>query len=163
MSISFQKTLFTVAVAALVAAAGASLAGVDLSAQEEPSVEILVGTYQPQAVAQAVGLQQQIMQDMQGLEQRMQQAQQDGDQQAMQQIQTEAQQIQQDAAAQFLEDVDAVVPEIAEKTGVMVIATDVAYTAPGVSTQDLTQDVIDALGAAPAAPEGQVEETPGSN
>lgn len=152
MSVRSTKTLFTTAVVALVVAAGASVAGFDLSAQEEG--QIAIGTYQPQAVAQAVGLQQQIMQDMEGLQQRMQQAQQEGDQQAMQEIQAEAQQIQQDAADDFLADIEAVMAQVAEETGVSVIATDVTYTAPGVTTQDVTEDVIAALGVEPPAAEG---------
>lgn len=150
MSVRSMKTVFTVAIVAVVVAAGASVAGFDLSAQGE-SAELVVGTYDPQAVAQAAGLQQQMMQDMQGLQQRMQQAQQEGDQQAMQEIQAEAQQIQQDAADQFLADVEGVMSQVAEETGAVVIATDVTYTADGVSTQDVTQDVIAALGVEPPA------------
>lgn len=159
MSVRSMKTAFTVAVVALVVAAGSSVTGFDLSAQS--GAEIVVGTYDPQAVAQAVGLQQQMMQDMQGLQQRMQQAQQEGDQQAMQEIQAEAQQIQQDAADQFLADVEGVMEEVAQQAGAVIIATDVTYTAEGVSTEDVTQDVIAALGGeAPAAPE---LEPPGSS
>lgn len=120
-----------------------------LSAQEEAmGAQIVVGIYQPQKVAEALGLQQQMMQQMQGLQQRAQKAQQEGDQAAMQQIQMEAQQIQQDASQKFVEGLRAVMPGVAETTGAHVIATDVSWAAPEVSTQDITQAVIDAMKAA---------------
>lgn len=159
MSVRSQKTVFTVAVVALVLAGGASVAGFDLSAQGEPD-GLVVGTYDPQAVAQAAGLQQRMMEDMQGLQQRMQQAQQEGDQQAMQEIQAEAQQIQEDAANKFLEDVEGVMSQVAEATGAVVIATDVSYTADGVTTQDVTQDVMDALGVEPPAASPELDPGP---
>lgn len=146
MSVRPMRSVFAAAVV-LVLATGAFLAGSALLAQTGEAAEIVVGTYQPQEVAQAVGLQQQMMQDMQGLQQRMQTAQEAGDQAAMQQIQAEAQQIQENAADEFLADVEGVMAQVAEETGATIIATDVTYTAPGVATKDVTGDVIAALGA----------------
>lgn len=146
MSVRPMRSVFAAAVV-LVLATGAFLAGSALLAQTGDAAEIVVGTYQPQQVAQAVGLQQQMMQEMQGLQQRMQTAQEAGDQAAMQQIQAEAQQIQQNAADEFLADVEGVMAQVAEETGATIIATDVTYTAPGVATKDVTGDVIAALGA----------------
>lgn len=126
-----------------------------MNAQEDAS-EIIVGTYDPQQVAEAVGYQQRVMQRMEGLQERMQQAQQTGDQQAMQQIQTEAQQIQQDTAMELVGEIEATMPQVAADTGATIIATDVAYTAPGVATEDVTPAVIAAMGAeAPAAAAGE--------
>lgn len=146
MILRTTRSTFAAGAVVLFLAAGAFVAGSDLLAQSEPSAEIVVGTYQPEQVAQAVGLQQKMMQDMQGLQARMQQAQQAGDQAAMQQIQAEAQQIQQNAADEFLADVEGVMAQVAEETGATIIATDVTYTAAGVATKDVTEDVIAALG-----------------
>ncbi|MGD2116468.1 MAG: hypothetical protein PVG07_15540 [Acidobacteriota bacterium] len=144
MSRSLQRTL-AVAAIALVAFAGGLLLQADARAQGAEDAEILVGTYQPQQVAQATNFQQKMMQQMQGLQQRAQQAQQEQDQAALQQIQQEAQQMQQDAANQFLADIEAVMPQVAESTGAQIIATDVTYTADGIATQDVTQAIIDAM------------------
>lgn len=150
---SLRSTRIVFAAGTLALALVAVLLSSPLHAQGEPSAEILVGTYQPQQVAEAVGFQQKVMQDMQGLQQRAQQAQQEGDQEALQQLQVEAQQIEQQAAARFLADIDAVMPQVAEAAGAHVVVTDVTYAAPGVATEDLTEAVIEALGAevAPAA------------
>lgn len=145
MSLTLKRTL-TVAAVALVAFAGAFLMDSDLHAQGEEGSGLVVGTYQPQQIAQATNLQQKMMQEMQGLQQRAQQAQQSGDQAEMQKIQQEAQQIQQDAADQFRTDLEGVMPQVAEQTGVQVIATEVTYTADGVTTKDITQAIIDAMG-----------------
>lgn len=156
MSVRTLKPVLTTGAVVLVLAAGAFLTSSDLHAQDDQSAEIVVGTYDPQQVAQAVGLQQQMMQEMQGLQARAQAAQQSGDQQAIQEIQAEAQQIQQDAADRFLADVEAVMAEVAQEAGASIIATEVTYTSPGVATKDVTQDVIAALGVeapAPATPE----------
>ncbi|MDX1632147.1 MAG: hypothetical protein R3234_09810 [Thermoanaerobaculia bacterium] len=126
-----------------------------LQAQEE-AAGLVVGTYEPAQVAQSVGFQQKMMQKMQGLQARMQKAQEEGDQEAMQQIQTEAQQAQQDATNELLADIEAVMPEVAETTGVQVVAVNVTYTATAVTTKDITQDIVNAMsgqaGSAEAAP-----------
>lgn len=124
------------------------------NAQEEASPEILVATYTPQQVAEAAGLQERVMQEMSGLQQRMQEAQQAGDQQAMQAIQVEARQIEQAATADFVADMEAVMPQVAERTGAQVIATNVSYTAPGVATEDVTPAVIEAMEGPAARAEG---------
>lgn len=107
--------------------------------------EILVATYVPQQVAEAVGLQQKVMQGMAGLQQRAQQAQQEGDQQTLQQIQAEAQKIERDVTIEFLAEVDAVLPKVAEAAGASIVAIGVSYAVSGVATQDVTPAVIQAL------------------
>jgi hypothetical protein len=161
MSLSLKRTLAVTGIA-LVALAGGFLLQTDAQAQGEEGAEIIVGTYQPQQVAQAIDFQQNLMQQMQGLQQRAQKAQQEQDQAALQQLQQEAQKIQQDAAQQFLADVEAVMPQVAETTGADIIATEVTYTADGITTEDVTQAIIDALadkaGSGDAMSEGAMEE-----
>lgn len=130
-----------------------------LSAQEEAEdAQIVVGVYQPQQVAEATGVQQRMMEQMQGLQQRAQQAQQEGDQAAMQQIQMEAQQMQEDATNEFVERLSGVMQQVAESIGADLITTDVSWSAPGVTTQDVTQAVIDAMSAGDGS-EGSGEES----
>lgn len=109
--------------------------------------DITVGTYDPEQVAMAAGVQQMMMERMSGLQQRAQTAQQTGDQAAMQQIQQEAQQIQQEIFETFSSDVESVLPGVADETGVSVIATEVGFTAEGVTTQDVTEQVVAAIQA----------------
>lgn len=147
MSLRFlltRKSALTVAALTLALVAVLLVPAAGVSAQDD-GAGIVVGTYQAQQVAQAVGFQQQVMQQMQGLQQRAQEAQQSGDQQAMQQIQMEAQQIQQDAAAKLLAEIESVMPQVAEQTGASIIATDVTWSAEDVTTEDVTQAIIDAM------------------
>lgn len=144
----------TIAASAIALALATLLLAPALRAQEEGDIQIAVGVYQPQQIAQATGLQQQMMQQMQGLQQRAQVAQQEGDQAAMQQIQMEAQQIQEAATSDFIERLQAVLPGVAEAAGVQIIASDIGYAAPGVVTRDVTQAVIDAMSAVAGAAEG---------
>ena len=114
-----------------------------MSTDDNP--EILVATYVPQQVAEAVGLQQKVMQGMAGLQQRAQQAQQQGDQQTLEQIQVEAQKIERDLTMEFLAEMDAVLPKIAEAAGASIVAVGVSYAVDGIATQDVTPAVIQAL------------------
>lgn len=140
--------VFAVAIAVAIALA---VGTPGTSAQEEAEAGgIVIGTYDPQQVAQQTGLQQKMMQQMQGLQQRAMDAQQSQDQQAMQQIQQEAQQIQQDVMNQFLQDVKDVMPQVAEETGVQIVAVDVAYMAEGMSEKDVTEEVIAQMGGGAA-------------
>lgn len=127
------------ALAAVIAAQG------NLYAQEEDA-GIVVGTYEPQQIAQQTGLQQKIQGEMQGLQQRMQSAQQQGDRQAMQQIQQEAQQIQQRMITEFEDDMDAAMPDVAKETGADIIAAQVSYTADGIETKDVTNEIVAKMG-----------------
>lgn len=148
MSRRSNRPLVAASAIAALALAGALCLLPAAHAQDAGGTPIVVGTYHAQAVAQATHFQQNLMQQMQGLQQRAQKAQQDGDQAAMQQIQSEARQMQQDATQKLLADIEAVMPQVAAKTGTQVIATEVTYTGPGITKKDVTQDVIDALQAA---------------
>lgn len=138
--------LATIVIALSVLALATAALPAGLQAQEE-AAGLVIGTYQPSQVAQSVGFQQRMMQKMQGLQARMQQAQEEGDQEAMQQIQSEAQQAQQDATNELLADIEAVMPQVAGETGVQVVAVNVTYTADGVTTKDITQDIVNAMSA----------------
>jgi hypothetical protein len=116
-----------------------------MQAPDAPAQEIVVGTYDPQAVAEQAGVPQRIEAAMQPFQQRLVAAQQEGDQQAMQQIQVEAQQVQQTMAAEFFAEVGDAMPPVARRAGVDVIAAEVAYAAPGVTTKDLTTEVVRAV------------------
>lgn len=150
MSTLFDKRTLLAGTAALALVAGLLVTGSGLQAQDDAASAVAVGTYDPQQVAQASGFEQKMMQEMQGLQERAQTAQQEGDQATLQQVQQEAQQIQQDATSRLIADIEAVMPQVAASEGVQVIATEVTYTAEGVSTTDVTQSVIDAMGAGTA-------------
>jgi len=152
---------------ALALVAGLLTFGTSACAQgdSQDDAGVIVGTYQPQQIAQATNFQQKLLQKMQGLQQRMQKAQQDGDQAAMQQIQGEARQMQQNATQQLLDDIKAVAPQVAETTGATIIATDVTYSSDEVTTKDVTQAIIDAMGAGSASdePMGSMEDSMGGS
>lgn len=144
MSIRFSKGAVAVLVAALAVGAGWFLAGESLAADAPP---LAVGTYDPQQIAQDTGLPQKMMQEMQGLQQRMTQARENGDQQAMAQVQAEAQQVQRDMVTEFEGDIEDVMASVAEEAGVQLIAVQITYTGPGVETRDVTQQIVEKMKA----------------
>jgi len=157
-----RKTISTRAMVlggvAIAAMLGVLAAQPMVKAQDDGAASIVAGSYNPQSIAQQIGLEQQLMAEMGGLQQRMMEAQQNGDQDAMQQIQIEAQQIQEDIVGKFETDMEAAMPEVAAEAGVQMIAIEISWTAPGVETKDITQDIVDALGG-PAAPQAPPEFT----
>lgn len=138
----FTLTLTT----ASIALAGIALFTPHASKANEDTPTMKVGTFQPSQVAAELGLREKIQQEMAGLQQRMQTAQQSGDQQAMQAIQGEAQKIQQDMVQTFQETIDNALPGVAQDAGVELIALEVAYAADGVETVDVTESLVSALG-----------------
>jgi hypothetical protein len=112
---------------------------------------LVVGTYDIDQVAMQSGLQQKVQMEMAGLQQRMQEAQQEGDQAAMQQIQAEAGQIQERIIGEFEDSLDGVMPSVAASSGAKVIAADVTYTAPGIEVKDVTSAVIEEMNGGEAA------------
>ena len=138
-----------------------------VSAQAEEDGGVVVGTYSPDLLTREAGLEERMNAEMSPLQERMMQAQQQGDQQAMQQIQAEAQRIQEDIIGEFERQVDSVLPEVADDTGVQLIAAEVAWTAPEVQTTDVTHDIAqlmdDTVTEAPRTPEVPLEpQTPQS-
>ncbi|MBX3176946.1 MAG: OmpH family outer membrane protein [Candidatus Hydrogenedentes bacterium] len=110
-----------------------------------------IGTFEPGRIAEATGLQQRLSEQIGGLQQRMQQAQQEGDQEQMQQIQSEAQAMQQKAVAEFEASIDKALPAVAEEAGLKLIAVEVSYMAPDITSKDVTDEVIEEMGGAVAA------------
>lgn len=133
---------FAFSAVAIAALLGGLLTQNAIQAQEEEESGVVVGTYEPQQVADQSGLNEKLMQDMSGLQERMLTAQQEGNQQEMQQVQAEAQQIQQAAVADFEAQVEAALPKVAEDTGSDIIAVQVAYVAEGIETKDVTNEII---------------------
>jgi Skp family chaperone for outer membrane proteins len=126
---------------ALAAVAGLVLTQ-GVTAQQAGTPPVVVGTYQPQQVAEQSPAQAKLSQRVQGLQAEMQQAQQAGDQTELQRLQAQAQQAQQDAAAEFQSAINSAMPGVAESAGAQIIAVEVAYTAPNVQTVDVTQQII---------------------
>ena len=119
----------------------------------EEKAAITVGTFEPGLVAQQTGLQQKVMEQMGVLQERMQAAQQSGNQEEMKKIQGEAQTIQQNAVAEFEAAIDKALPEVAKAAGVQLIAIDIAFMAEGIETKDLTAEVVAKLGGEAPQPE----------
>lgn len=112
-----------------------------------------VGTYDLEQVFQTYPGRQELMEAFQEAQPQMAEAQQEGNHQRMQQIQQQLQQKQQEVIDKFYEDVEEQLPGIAEAANVQVVALEVAWTAEGIDTLDLTGQVVEALG-------GEVEEEP---
>lgn len=151
-----SRHVLVLSVIAIAAVIGATVPWSTLRAQEDTGAHIVVGTYQPQQVAQDLGLQQMMMQKLQGLQQRMQTAQQQGNREEMQRIQSEAQQIQQEAVNDFQTKMDDAMPAVAKAAGVDIIAVGVAYTAPGIETKDVTGEVVAQVKSSMEQPEATV-------
>lgn len=136
---------------------GAALLGVLLSSSATRAAEdapaIKVGTFEPALIAQQAGLQAKMQEKMSGLQERAQAAQQSGDQAAMQQLQSEFQQIQKEIVDEFKSSIDKALPKVAEETGVVLIAIEVSYAAPGIESVDVTKEVAAAMGIEFKAPE----------
>lgn len=169
MAIHPTPRLLALGTIAVVALGGAFLAQDAIQAQEETTQtqeaaigsEIIVGTYEPQRVAEQYGINAKLMQQMAGLQQRMQTAQQQNNQQEMQQIQAEAQQVQQDVIGEFEQKIEDALPAVAEETGVDVVAVQVAYLAEGIETRDVTNELIAEMGGtAEEATEQDTQEEP---
>lgn len=143
------RSIHTVlAAAAVLLLASALLAlGPPAGAEAQSSPELLVGTFEPQQVARAVGYRQRLVEGMQGLQERIDKAREENDEEAMAQIQAEARRIEQDTANDLVAEIQAILPEVAESTGARVIATGLGYAAPEVTTRDITDEVIGALTA----------------
>ncbi len=116
--------------------------------EEEPVMApdaLHVGTYDPDAAFQRHPAQQALEMALRTAQTEMQRAQQEGDQMAMQQVQQQYEHSANMAIQEFQQDVDRVLPEVAEDTGVKVVATDVVYTADNVHTSDITPELIEAM------------------
>ena len=129
----------------------------DIGAQEKKA-GLVIGTFDPQQVAEQTGIQQRMMKAMEGLQQRAETAQQTGDQQAMMAIQQEAMQIQEQIAGDFEKEMTDAMPKVAAKAGVHAIVMEVSYSSDEVEVKDVTAQLLAELArggaAAPAAAPG---------
>jgi len=115
-------------------------------AQASAAKSMTVGTYKPRQVFQAYPGRGESMKKMRDLRSQAQQAQQQGDQKKMQELSRQMQQAQQSAVQKFRDEVDEVLPKVAKSENVDVVAVQVAYSAEGVQTKDLTKQIVEELG-----------------
>jgi Skp family chaperone for outer membrane proteins len=121
-----------------------------LGADEKQAAEGLqVGTYTPQKIFQQSGGGAKLMEARRDAQKQAQEAQKNGDQKKLQKLQQDYRKKQMAIIQDFQKQVKAVLPEVAEKTGVEVIAAQVQYTAEGISTRDVTKQIVKALGDRP--------------
>lgn len=106
-----------------------------------PLSDLRVATYDAQEAFESHPAFADLMRQAQAAEQEMMAAQQSGDQQAMMGIQQQFQMRQQQVITQFQQDVQNLLPAIAEAEGVHIVALDIAYTAPGIETMDITGEL----------------------
>lgn len=111
--------------------------------------ELVVGTYKPQQVFQQSEGQQELMEAFQEAQGSMQAAQEEGDQQKMQKLQSDMREKQEEIIGKFQDELEKVLPEVADATGVDIIAQGVEYTADDIDEKDVTDDVIKAMGGDP--------------
>lgn len=111
--------------------------------------ELVVGTYEPQQVFQQSEGQQELMEAFQEAQGSMQAAQEEGDQQKMQKLQSDMREKQEEIIGKFQDELEKVLPEVADATGVDIIAQGVEYTADDIDEKDVTDDVIKAMGGDP--------------
>lgn len=128
--------------------------------------ELRVGTYDPQSVLEQHPAHEELWQTAQSTQSEMQKAQQEENYEKVQQLQQEYQQKRNQILDDFEADIDEALPEVAEDTGVQVVALEVVYTGDEVQTQDITPDLVEELNdnqedtqedGAPVSPELQFE------
>jgi Skp family chaperone for outer membrane proteins len=128
------------------AVAGLAMLATGLATAEEPAggddAEITVGTYDMRAIFSAYDGRQAFMKRAQEIQRQAQAAQQAGDRQKLQQLQQQMQQEQQKMGAQLQQDIDDVIADVAKEQGVDIVAPEVLYSVPSVSTKNVTQAII---------------------
>lgn len=110
--------------------------------QNDAGDQMVIGTYDPQSAFEQYPARDDMMQQIQQGQQKMQEAQQQGDQQALIQLQQELEKLQQDTIASFYDDVKEALPQIAENQGIKVIAMEVVYTSDDVKSSDVTEQIV---------------------
>jgi hypothetical protein len=132
-------------------------------AQDTPDLTIRVATYEPQTVFSQSHLQNELLQSSQRISAAMEQAQQQGDQDAMQQLQLQFRSEQERIVGEFEDGLKEIMPAIAREEGLQLVAVDVIYQQDNVQTRDITQDVVQKMnanapeGSAPAPPQPQLQ------
>lgn len=130
--------------------AGAALTGAASGwnqEQDSDGEDVRIGTFDGQTAFEAYHRTQDYMRDMQDIQQRAMEAQQNQDQQALQQIQMEVQQREQELMQHFERDLEAASPEVAGNNDVPVIVAEIVYKADAVEEIDVTSDLVDQLNA----------------
>jgi hypothetical protein len=94
---------------------------------EHDNEKLQIATYEPQLAFQQYHGMQEFNLQMQRVQQQMQEAQQQGDQQRLVQLQQEMQELQNQVVEQFYNEVQEVIPQIVEDTGVKVVAIEIVY------------------------------------
>jgi Skp family chaperone for outer membrane proteins len=140
---AFGSFVSMAVIALLVIAMGSSFTAQKVQAAE---TEIMVGTYDEQQIF----LQHPSLKELQDAQmkarQDLQEAQENDDQEKSQQIYMDFSRKQQEIIQNFQDVVAKALPEVAENTGVQVIATQVKYATEGVKVKDITSDVMKAIG-----------------
>lgn len=113
--------------------------------------DLQVGTYKPQTVFEQSPGRAQLMQAVQSAQKAMQEIQKSGNRQKAQKVQQDFQKKQQQIIQQFEKTVKEALPGVAEETGVQIIAARVEYVAEGITTTDLTPEIVKAIGGTPKA------------
>jgi len=124
------------------------LTGPHTNAQAQQQVAesaMKVGVYDQEALFREYPGSDELMQFYQGIQQQMQEAQQNGNRQKLQQLQQAAEQKQKEVIDKFNHAVDEALPKVAAKIGVKIVAIEVVYTAGDVETTNLTRSLADAI------------------
>ena len=127
----------------LTARAQAPLSQVPATESKESKAVFKVGTYRPQTAFEKHPLHEKLMEKYTSIQTAIQLAQQENDQQKMAQLQQKFDQQRTQIAEQFQSDVKEAFPEVAEETGIKVIALQIAYTANDVAMQDVTEHIVE--------------------
>jgi len=126
---------------AAVVALAAGLLVVSASAQQQGAANqsgVTVGTYEPQQLFNQHPDTQALMQELQGMQQQMQQAQQQGNREKLTQLQQQMQQKQQQAIEKFQNELQQTAVDVAGEQGIDVVAVQIIHTADEVQVQDMT-------------------------
>lgn len=115
----------------------------DLRAEDANQQKLQVGVYNPQQVFEQYPGRQQMMENLASLQQEAEQAIQQENHQKLAELQAQAEQQQRRTVEQFQQDVQEVLPQVAQATGVQLVAMEIIYAAPDVEQQNLTQAIIE--------------------
>jgi len=119
----------------------------DAQGQNAAANAMQVGTYDQQALFQEYPGSDELTEFYRDLQQRMQQAQQEGNQQKLQELQQEAEAKRQQVLQGFQNAVKTAIPQVAEEADVQVVALQVVYAADDVEQADLTRPLAQAIAA----------------
>lgn len=154
--LTFAALFATVAIGGLILAAQVYAGSHE--ADEAEAAEMAVGTYEPMVAFQSHPGFRELEEKGQAAQAEMQQAQETQDQEAMMRIHQQFQMDQQRIIEQFHNDLDQVMPKVAEREDVHVVAMEIVYSRPNVETRDVTEAVVAEL--AELVDEDEVETAP---